>query len=117
MPVWHCQSACEALYTAYAGTDAPPEGHRAEDGRLQEFKKGFAHLAAQTGLPVVPVIVTGAHKALPAGGSLKTGRRGVLVRVVVKPAIDTSGWSSKEWEASYQLTSALAPLEATQAAD
>ena len=45
---------------------------------------------------MVPVIVTGAHKALPAGGSLKTGRRGVLVRVVVKPAIDTSGWRAAD---------------------
>ena len=39
-----------------------PEGTRARDGRLQPFKKGFAHLALATGLPVVPVVVTGAHQ-------------------------------------------------------
>lgn len=40
-----------------------PEGTRARDGRLRHFKKGFAHMAMATGLPVVPVVVAGAHKA------------------------------------------------------
>lgn len=40
-----------------------PEGTRARDGRLQPFKKGFAHLALATGLPIVPVVVSGAHRA------------------------------------------------------
>ena len=42
---------------------------------------------------MVPVIVTGAHKALPAGGSLKTGRRGVLVRVHQVSAMEVSTMS------------------------
>jgi len=32
-----------------------PEGTRSKDGKLRAFKKGFAHLALATGLPVVPV--------------------------------------------------------------
>lgn len=40
-----------------------PEGTRARDGRLRPLKKGFAHMAMATGLPVVPVVVAGAQKA------------------------------------------------------
>jgi lysophosphatidate acyltransferase len=43
-----------------------PEGTRSLDGKLIPFKKGFVHLALATGLPVVPVIVHGAHKVWPA---------------------------------------------------
>lgn len=39
-----------------------PEGTRSKDGRLRKLKKGVVHLALATGLPVVPVIVAGAHK-------------------------------------------------------
>jgi lysophosphatidate acyltransferase len=38
-----------------------PEGTRARDGRLQPLKKGLVHLARETGLPVVPIVVSGAH--------------------------------------------------------
>ena len=34
-----------------------PEGTRSRDGRLLPFKKGIVHMALQTGLPVVPVVV------------------------------------------------------------
>ena len=44
-----------------------PEGTRARDGRLKVFKKGFAHMALATRLPVVPVVVAGAHRAWQHG--------------------------------------------------
>jgi lysophosphatidate acyltransferase len=67
-----------------------PEGTRARDGRLLPFKKGFAHLALATGLPVVPVMVTGAHRIWPRQGlSIRPGPLGIRVL----PSIDTSGWS------------------------
>jgi 1-acyl-sn-glycerol-3-phosphate acyltransferase len=47
-----------------------PEGSRARDGRLRGFKAGVAHLATQTGAPVVPVYVQGTHALLPAGAAL-----------------------------------------------
>lgn len=47
-----------------------PEGSRARDGRLRGFKAGVAHLACQTGAPVVPVYVQGTHALLPAGAAL-----------------------------------------------
>ena len=43
-----------------------PEGTRSEDGKLLPFKKGFAHLALATNLPIVPVILHDAHKRWPA---------------------------------------------------
>jgi long-chain acyl-CoA synthetase len=42
-----------------------PEGGRSFDGNLMEFKKGVGILAVETGVPVVPVYITGAMEALP----------------------------------------------------
>lgn len=47
-----------------------PEGSRSREGRLRGFKAGVAHLAVQTGAPVVPVYVQGTHAMLPPGASL-----------------------------------------------
>jgi lysophosphatidate acyltransferase len=68
-----------------------PEGTRSRDGRLLPFKKGIVHLALQTGLPIVPVIVTGAHHAWRKG-SLAVQR--VPIRITALPAIDTTGWEA-----------------------
>ena len=67
-----------------------PEGTRSRDGRLGRFRKGFAHLALQTGLPVVPMVVTGAYKAWPKG---TLSVRVVPLRVEFLEPIETSGWS------------------------
>ena len=70
-----------------------PEGTRSRSGRLQRFKKGAVHLAIQTGLPVVPLVVSGAHKTWEKSGMRI---RPAPIRVDVLPAIDTSEWSSQE---------------------
>lgn len=44
-----------------------PEGRRSPDGRFLGFTPGFAKIAYQTGAPVVPVRIEGAHRALPRG--------------------------------------------------
>ncbi|MBI5526597.1 MAG: 1-acyl-sn-glycerol-3-phosphate acyltransferase [Deltaproteobacteria bacterium] len=67
-----------------------PEGTRARDGRLLPFKRGMAHLAIQTGLPVVPIVILGAYRAWPSD-SLSI--RGGTIRVEVLPAVDTRDWS------------------------
>src|SRR5712664_2339210 len=38
-----------------------PEGTRSPDGRLQEFKKGAVVLAIKAGVPIVPMVCSGAH--------------------------------------------------------
>jgi 1-acyl-sn-glycerol-3-phosphate acyltransferase len=41
-----------------------PEGTRSPDGRLQEFKKGTAVMAIKSGVPVVPMACSGAHRIM-----------------------------------------------------
>ena len=45
-----------------------PEGRR-NDGGFLGFTPGFAKIAYETGAPVVPVRITGAHRALPRGST------------------------------------------------
>jgi 1-acyl-sn-glycerol-3-phosphate acyltransferase len=47
-----------------------PEGSRSPDGRIQEFKPGVGHLAGETGTPVVPLHIQGAHRIMPKGQKL-----------------------------------------------
>lgn len=41
-----------------------PEGTRSPDGRLQEFKKGAIVLGIKAGVPIVPVLCSGAQKVM-----------------------------------------------------
>nr|Q42868.1 RecName: Full=1-acyl-sn-glycerol-3-phosphate acyltransferase; Short=1-AGP acyltransferase; Short=1-AGPAT; AltName: Full=Lysophosphatidic acid acyltransferase; Short=LPAAT [Limnanthes alba]AAC49185.1 lysophosphatidic acid acyltransferase [Limnanthes alba] len=67
-----------------------PEGTRSGDGRLLPFKKGFVHLALQSHLPIVPMILTGTHLAWRKG----TFRvRPVPITVKYLPPINTDDWT------------------------
>lgn len=44
-----------------------PEGTRTHTGEMGEFRKMFAILAAELGVPVLPVCISGAYQALPRG--------------------------------------------------
>lgn len=44
-----------------------PEGHRSRDGRLQRFHTGAFRIAAEAGVPVVPLCLTGTGRFLPPG--------------------------------------------------
>ena len=69
-----------------------PEGTRSLDGKLIPFKKGFAHLALATGLPIVPVVAHGAHKVWPAKTmSFYPGE----VKIQVLDPIKTNDWSKE----------------------
>ncbi len=57
-----------------------PEGTRTLNGALGEFKKTFAILSKELGVPVVPVTIDGAYEALPAGSILPRPFRKVSVR-------------------------------------
>lgn len=93
-----------------------PEGTRSNDGTLLPFKKGIVHLAIQTGLPVVPLVVQGAHQ-LWEKNTLRI--RHAPIRVTVLPAIDTSTWSTDHIDAhlvtlqdAFQTVLAPAPTRA-----
>ena len=69
-----------------------PEGTRSMDGKLIPFKKGFVHLALATRLPIVPVILHGAHERWPAKTmQLYPGE----VRVEVLDSIETDDWNKE----------------------
>lgn len=42
-----------------------PEGTRSQDGELQPLKRGIGYLACHHGVAVVPVMINGAHDAMP----------------------------------------------------
>ncbi len=44
-----------------------PEGTRSRDGRVGHLRVGAAALAAEHGLPIVPLHITGTHDAMPTG--------------------------------------------------
>ena len=67
-----------------------PEGTRSKDGRLLPLKKGFAHLAIQTGFPIVPIVVhNGHHRWHSHHIKLSSGP----LDIEVLPPIDTSKWT------------------------
>jgi 1-acyl-sn-glycerol-3-phosphate acyltransferase len=65
------------------------EGTRSADGRIGAFKKGAVALALMTGLPLVPVSISGTRKFLPKRGRLV--RPGGRVRIVFGEPVETAG--------------------------
>lgn len=67
-----------------------PEGTRSRTGRLLSFKKGVIHLAVQTRLPIVPVVMIGTHNAWKKGGLCI---RPVPMAVKFLPPVKTDDWT------------------------
>ena len=66
-----------------------PEGTRAPTRKLGAFKKGGFHIAIESGVPVVPVVIHNSGDVSPKGEKIF---RSGTVHVDVLPAIDTSQW-------------------------
>jgi len=45
-----------------------PEGTRSPDGRMQKAEPGIGLLAEKTGVPIVPIYLSGTDNVLPRGG-------------------------------------------------
>ncbi len=67
------------------------EGTRSPDGKIHEFKKGGVTLAIRTGLPIVPMSISGTRKFLPKGQAVI--RPGGRVKIVLGEPIDTTAYS------------------------
>jgi 1-acyl-sn-glycerol-3-phosphate acyltransferase len=73
-----------------------PEGTRSPDGRLQEFKKGAVMMAIKAGVPIVPMVCSGAHRVME--------KRSLVIHpgeIVVEflPPVDASNYSLEERDA------------------
>ena len=69
-----------------------PEGTRSRDGRLQPFKDGAFKLAAEAGVPVIPVVLEGTGEALPKAGLVLRSpmRARVTVLAPIAPSQDAA---------------------------
>jgi len=76
-----------------------PEGGRAHDGVLQEFRDGAAYLAIKAQVPLVPLALVGTREILPMGS--KTFRRGRVTLRIGDP-IPTDGLLSRDRRALTQ---------------
>jgi 1-acyl-sn-glycerol-3-phosphate acyltransferase len=70
-----------------------PEGTRSPDGRLQEFKKGAVMMAIKAGVPIVPMVCSGAHRVMEKG-SLVIHPGEIVVEFL--PPVDASKYSLEE---------------------
>ena len=72
-----------------------PEGtrYKGEEGGVGEFKNGAFRIAVKTGVPVVPVAITGARALFENNGNLCHPG---MVRIKVLPPIQTAGMSRAE---------------------
>jgi 1-acyl-sn-glycerol-3-phosphate acyltransferase len=76
-----------------------PEGTRSPDGRLQEFKKGAVVMAIKAGVPIVPMVCSGAHRVM-VKRSLVIHPGEIVVEFL--PPIDASKYSFEERDALNQ---------------
>jgi 1-acyl-sn-glycerol-3-phosphate acyltransferase len=76
-----------------------PEGTRSPDGRLQEFKKGAVVMALKAGVPIVPMVCSGAHRIMEKHSLMI--HPGEMVVEFLEP-IDTSQYSFDERDALNQ---------------
>lgn len=59
-----------------------PEGTRSRDGRLQPFRSGAFHLALDTHLPILPIVIKGTSQAIRKGGFLISRQHDIRVKIL-----------------------------------
>ena len=92
------EKAAEAMKTGQSFL-IYPEGTRSPDGRLQEFKKGAVMMAITAGVPIVPMVCSGAHRIMEKH-SLVIHPGEIVVEFL--PPIDASQFSFEERDALNQ---------------
>ena len=102
VPVSRGHSREEARKSVEAAADALrsglhifvfPEGTRSPDGKLLPFKKGAFFLAAETGAPMVPIVIRGTERMMRKG-SLKVVPGEVVVRFL--PVVEPQSFATRE---------------------
>ncbi len=72
------------------------EGTRSADGKILPFKRGGVSLAIRTGLPIIPVSISGTRKFLPKRTFIIRPRG--RVKIVLGAPIETAGYPIEERE-------------------
>ena len=76
-----------------------PEGTRSRDGKIRPFKKGGFVLAIDSGVPIVPVVITGTRSIMTKGKfRINAGH----VNMVIHKPIDSSAYTRETKEAFMQ---------------
>ncbi len=70
-----------------------PEGTRSRDGKLMSFKKGAFRMAADLGLPILPLTISGTRDVLPAGTSDLTPGS---ARLTIHPPVAVDGTTAAD---------------------
>lgn len=83
--------AVEALKNGTSVAIAP-EGTRSGTAELGPFKAGAFHLAMQAGVPIIPIVIKNAYKAVSDGSVLL---RPTHIEVVVLDPVETALWKAK----------------------
>jgi len=89
------QSMRQAAEVARAGASflLAPEGTRSRDGTLLPFKKGGFYLAIDSGVPIVPISVSGAYELMPPGSfAIRPG----TIEIFFHEPIPTSNLAHKD---------------------
>lgn len=73
-----------------------PEGTRSRDGKIRPFKKGGFVMAIESGVPIVPVVITGTRSIMAKG---KFRVNAGHVNMVIHKPIDTSAYTRETKEA------------------
>ena len=72
-----------------------PEGTRSRDGKIRPFKKGGFVLAIDSGVPIVPVVITGTRSIMTKGKfRINSGH----VNMVIHKPIETSAYTRETKE-------------------
>lgn len=84
---------CEALLKGRYSIILFPEGTRVKEDKVQPFKPGLGSLALNLKVPVLPVYIDGAIRALPKGKTLPLPKRITLYfgEVIFPEQLDLSG--------------------------
>jgi 1-acyl-sn-glycerol-3-phosphate acyltransferase len=75
---------CQAVLVGGEPLVMFPEGTRRSGPEVRELKDGVAYLSLRAGVPVVPVGIGGAERAMPRGSSFPRPRR---VNIVIGPPV------------------------------
>lgn len=68
-----------------------PEATVSQSYEIKELKSGAVRIAAEAGVPLIPVATWGGQRILPKGGKAQLGRKKIPVRVHVGTPIDPAG--------------------------